>query len=103
VDLICPHGGTALQLARNSSARQVREENYVRKLVLKTLVVIAVAGAPAFAIAQDADADRARVTQSGDDDRSNWGLLGLLGLAGLIGLKRRDREEVIDRTRATAR
>ena len=91
-----------LQLARNLVHTRVHEENYVRKLVLKTLVVIAVAGAPVFAIAQDADADRSRMTQTRDDDRGNWGLLGLLGLAGLIGLKRRDREEVIDRTRATA-
>jgi MYXO-CTERM domain-containing protein len=76
----------------------------VRKLILRTVVVLAIAGAPAFAVAQDADSDARQTTRAADrDDKSDWGLMGLLGLVGLLGLKRRDREEVVRSDRATAR
>jgi MYXO-CTERM domain-containing protein len=76
----------------------------VKKLILGTLVVLAIAGAPAFAVAQDADSDARQTTRAADrDDRSDWGWMGLLGLVGLLGLKRRDREEVVRSDRATAR
>jgi hypothetical protein len=77
------------------------QEIYVRKL---TIAVLAIAGAPAFAVAQDADSDARQTTRAADhEDRMDWGWLGLLGLAGLSGLKRRDREEVVRSDRATAR
>lgn len=76
----------------------------MRKLILRTVVMLAIAGAPAFAAAQDADADARQTTRAADrDDRSDWGWMGLLGLVGLLGLKRRDREEVVRTERATAR
>lgn len=75
----------------------------MRKLILRTVVVLAIAGAPAFAVAQDADSDARQTARTADrDDSSNWGWMGLLGLVGLLGLKRRDREEVVTRDRATA-
>jgi MYXO-CTERM domain-containing protein len=76
----------------------------VRKLILRTVAVLAIAGAPAFAAAQDADAEARQMAGTADrDDRSDWGWMGLLGLVGLLGLKRRDREEVVRTDRATAR
>jgi MYXO-CTERM domain-containing protein len=73
-------------------------------LILRTVVVLAIAGAPAFAVAQDADSDARHMTRTADhEDTSDWGWLGLLGLVGLLGLKRRDREEVVRSDRATAR
>jgi MYXO-CTERM domain-containing protein len=75
----------------------------VRKLILRTVVVLAIAGAPAFAIAQDADSDTRQTRTADHEDRMDWGWLGLLGLVGLLGLKRRDREEVVRSDRATAR
>jgi MYXO-CTERM domain-containing protein len=76
----------------------------VKKLILRTVVVLAIAGAPALAAAQDTDAEARQTTGAADrDDKSDWGWLGLLGLVGLLGLKRRDREEVVRSDRATAR
>ena len=76
----------------------------MKKLILRTVVVLAIAGAPAFAAAQDADSDARQTTRAADrDDRGNWGWMGLLGLVGLLGLKRRDREEVVRNDRAPAR
>lgn len=76
----------------------------MRNFVIKTCVVLAIAGAPAFAFAQDTDANTRQTTDVNDrDDHGEWGWLGLLGLAGLLGLKRRDRDEVINRDRATVR
>jgi len=76
----------------------------VRKLILRTVVVLAIAGAPAFAVAQDTDSDAPQTTHAADrGDRGDWGWMGLLGLVGLLGLKRRDREEVVRSERATAR
>jgi MYXO-CTERM domain-containing protein len=76
----------------------------VRKLIFRTIVVLAIAGAPAFAVAQDAASDARQTTRAADrDDRSDWGWMGLLGLVGLLGLKRRDREEVVRGERSTAR
>jgi hypothetical protein len=46
--------------------------------------VLAIAGAPAFAVAQDADSDARHMTRTADhEDTSDWGWLGLLGLVGL--------------------
>ena len=76
----------------------------MRKLILRTVVVLAIAGAPAFAVAQDADSDARQAARTANsDDRMDWGWLGLLGVVGLLGLKRRDREEVVRSDRATAR
>jgi MYXO-CTERM domain-containing protein len=76
----------------------------VKNFVIKTFVVLAIAGAPAFASAQDTDANTRQTTDVNDrDDNGEWGWLGLLGLAGLLGLKRRDRETVVNRDRATVR
>ena len=77
----------------------------MRKLILRTVVVLAIAGAPAFAVAQDADSDTRQTNRAADsDDSGDWGWMGLLGLVGLLGLKRRDREEEVVRSdRATAR
>jgi MYXO-CTERM domain-containing protein len=77
----------------------------VRKLILRTVVLLAIAGAPAFAVAQDAQSDARQTTRVVDDgdDRGNWGWMGLIGLVGLLGLKRRDREEAVRNDRATAR
>jgi MYXO-CTERM domain-containing protein len=76
----------------------------VRKLLLRTVVVLAIAGAPAFAIAQQADSDARQTARAADhEDGTDWGWLGLLGLAGLLGMKRRDRDEAIRNDRATAR
>jgi len=75
----------------------------VRKLMLKSIVVLAIAAAPTFAIAQDGDAAASQTARAADSgDRGNWGWMGLLGLAGLLGLKRRDRDEAVSRDRATA-
>ena len=76
----------------------------MRKLILRTVAALAIAGAPAFALAQQADSDDRQMTRAADgDDRSDWGWMGLLGLVGLLGLKRRDRDEVVSRDPATAR
>jgi MYXO-CTERM domain-containing protein len=76
----------------------------VRKLILRSVVALAIAGAPALALAQQADSDDRQMTRAADsDDRSDWGWMGLLGLVGLLGLKRRDRDEVVSRDPATAR
>ena len=76
----------------------------MRKLILRSVVALAIAGAPAFALAQQADSDDRQMARAADsDDRSDWGWLGLLGLVGLLGLKRRDRDEVVTRDPATAR
>jgi hypothetical protein len=75
----------------------------VRTLLLRTVVVLAIAGAP-FAVAQEADSDARQTARAADhEDRADWGWLGLLGLAGLLGMKRRDRDETIRSDRATAR
>ncbi len=76
----------------------------MRKLILRTVVALAIAGAPAFAVAQQADADDRQMARAADsDDRSDWGWMGLLGLVGLLGLKRRERDAVASRDPATAR
>jgi hypothetical protein len=50
----------------------------VKKLILRTVVVLAIAGAPAFAVAQDADSDARQTTRTADrDDRSDCGLARL--------------------------
>ena len=73
------------------------------KLILRTVAALAIAGAPALALAQQADSDD-RMTRAADsDDSSDWGWMGLLGLVGLLGLKRRDRDEAVSRDPATAR
>jgi MYXO-CTERM domain-containing protein len=78
------------------------EENHVRKLVIGTTALLAVASAPVIVLAQDADPDVQRTAEAADrEDRGEWGWLGLLGLAGLFGLKRRDRDEFATRERAT--
>ena len=76
----------------------------MRNVVIKTFVVLAIAGTPVFSSAQDSDANNRQTTDVNDrDDHGEWGWLGLLGLAGLLGLKRHDREEVVNRDRATVR
>ena len=76
----------------------------MRKSILRAIAVLAIAGAPAFAIAQDADSDARQTTRAADsDNRHDWGWMGLLGLVGLLGLKRRDREEAVRSDRAAAR
>ena len=76
----------------------------MRKLIVRTIVVLAIAGAPALALAQEADSDARQTARTNDsEDRSNWGWMGLLGLAGLLGLKRRDRHEAVSSYRVTAR
>jgi MYXO-CTERM domain-containing protein len=75
----------------------------VRKLVIGTTALLALASAPAFVSAQDTDPDVQRTAEAADrEDRGEWGWLGLLGLVGLLGLKRRDREEFTTRDRASA-
>ena len=75
----------------------------MRKLILNSVAALAIAGAPAFAVAQQADSDDRMARAADSDDSSDWGWLGLLGLVGLLGLKRRDRDEVVSRDSATAR
>jgi MYXO-CTERM domain-containing protein len=76
----------------------------MRNLVVKIVVALAIAGSPGLVLAQDMDANAQQTTDNRDrDDHGEWGWLGLLGLAGLFGLKRRDREDVIHRDRATVR
>jgi hypothetical protein len=76
----------------------------VRKLVIRTMALLALASAPVWVSAQDPDRDVQRMAEAADrEDRGEWGWLGLLGLAGLLGLKRRDRDEFTTRDRATAR
>ena len=76
----------------------------MRKLILRSVAALAIAGAPALALAQQADSDDRQMARAADsDDRSDWGWMGLLGLVGLLGLKRRDRDEVVRRDPATAR
>lgn len=76
----------------------------MRKLIIGTLALVVVASAPSFALAQDDSADAQRTAEAADrEDRGEWGWLGLLGLAGLLGLKRRNRDEVPTRDRATVR
>ena len=76
----------------------------MRKLVIRAMALLAIASAPAFVSAQDADPDVQRTAEAADrEDRGEWGWLGLIGLAGLFGLKRRDRDEFTTRERATAR
>jgi MYXO-CTERM domain-containing protein len=78
------------------------EEIHVRTLLLGTVMVVAIAGAPTMVTAQDANPNRSAAAQMDDgDDGGEWGWLGLLGLAGLMGLKRRDRVEEVTRNRAT--
>ena len=76
----------------------------MRKLVIRAMALLALASAPAFVSAQDPDPDVQRTAEAADrEDRGEWGWLGLLGLAGLFGLKRRDRDDLTTRERATAR
>jgi hypothetical protein len=76
----------------------------MRKAAIKALALSMLAGAPFLVSAQQADDQDRRAEQTADrGDNSEWGLLGLLGLAGLIGLKRKDRDDVTTRDRATAR
>ncbi len=76
----------------------------MRKLILRTVAALAIAAAPAFAVAQQADSDDRQMARAADsDDRSDWGWMGLLGLVGLLGLKRRERDAVASRDPATAR
>jgi MYXO-CTERM domain-containing protein len=83
---------------------KVRQEIAVRKLILRSVVALAIAAAPAFAVAQQPDSAERQMTRAADgDDSSDWGWMGLLGLVGLLGLKRREREEVVRRDSATAR
>jgi hypothetical protein len=75
----------------------------MRKVAIRALALLMLAGAPFLVSAQQAD-DQDRAGQTADrSDNSEWGWLGLLGLAGLMGLKRRDRDNVTTRDRATAR
>ncbi|HKQ12467.1 MAG TPA: WGxxGxxG family protein [Steroidobacteraceae bacterium] len=76
----------------------------MRNVAIKLLVVSMLASTPFVVSAQQAD-DQARGAQQTADreDHSEWGWLGLLGLAGLVGLKRRDRDHLATRDRATAR
>ena len=63
----------------------------MRNILIKAMAALAIAGAPAFALAQQTDSDVQRTAQAADrEDRGEWGWLGLLGLAGLLGLKRRE-------------
>lgn len=77
----------------------------MKGLVIRTIAVIAIAGAPLFALAQETDAETQRAADVADrQDHGEWGWLGLLGLGGLLGLKRRDREDAgIEGRRAATR
>jgi hypothetical protein len=97
---------------QDSSSRVVRtkfcnitfEENQMRKVVIKVIALSVLAGTPFFVSAQTADDPAGRSERTADrDDHGEWGWLGLLGLAGLMGLKRRDRDHIATRDRATAR
>ncbi|HET9448206.1 MAG TPA: WGxxGxxG family protein [Steroidobacteraceae bacterium] len=76
----------------------------MRDVVIKLLAVTLLVSAPVFVSAQQGDEGARGAQQTADrDDNDNWGWLGLLGLIGLMGLKRRDRDHVDTRDRATAR
>jgi MYXO-CTERM domain-containing protein len=101
-------GGTATELARlthDGSFQSVRfEENHVRKVAVTLIALSVLATSPFVASAQQADDDANRTNATADrDDHGEWGWLGLLGLVGLVGLKRRDRDHLEARDRATAR
>jgi len=74
----------------------------VRSILIKAMAVLAIAGAPALAPAQQTDPDVQRAARAADrEDHGEWGWLGLLGLAGLLGLKRRDPVDMSTRERAS--
>jgi len=76
----------------------------MRKVAVKLLVLSLLAGTPFSVSAQQADDQARRTDQTADREyHGEWGWLGLLGLAGLLGLKRKDREHIETRDRATAR
>ena len=73
----------------------------MRSLIIRAVVLLAIASSPGLAAAQDTAEER-RVAEAADrEDRGEWGWLGLLGLAGLLGLKRRD-DQVTTRDRAAS-
>ena len=74
----------------------------MRSLVIRAVVLLAIAASPGLAAAQDTAEDTRRAAEAADrEDRGEWGWLGLLGLAGLLGLKRRD-DRVTTRDRAAS-
>lgn len=75
----------------------------MRNVAIKLLVVSMLASTPFLVSAQQADDQTRGAQQTSREDHSEWGWLGLLGLAGLVGLKRRDRDQVGTRDRASAR
>jgi hypothetical protein len=76
----------------------------MRKVAIRVIALSVLAGTPFFVSAQTADDPSGRPERTADrDDHGEWGWLGLLGLAGLMGLKRRDRDHITTRDRATAR
>jgi hypothetical protein len=76
----------------------------MRNVAVKLLAFAVLASTPWLVSAQQGDEGARRAEQTADrEDNDNWGWLGLLGLAGLMGLKRRDRDHIETRDRATAR